>query len=137
VLIIGGVVFSMIKRARQRGPQPDPMSPIPVNPPAGGGITGRVPRAVQDGFWVDTTPYRSGDRVRYRYQGPGGTVEDEFVVEPGQGQFIYTGVTPADIALLGLTHMMQEETTRRMYSQPPPIPRQPPRHERRSYPSAY
>jgi formylglycine-generating enzyme required for sulfatase activity len=141
ILLVGGAIFAIVRRTRRNAPPVDPMQPIPVRPLTNTGAVNPAlaPRPVQDGFWVNTTPYRAGDRVRYSYQGPGGIVEDEFVVEPGQAQFIYTGVTPAEIALMGLAQQAIENTQRNLSQRPPPIPRQQPRTSppRRNYPSAY
>jgi len=141
VLALIGIIIAVVKRSRPTGPQqPFPFNPNQPNPNVPP-VSGIQPRATQDGFWVDTTRYNAGDRLRYRYQGPGGMVEDEFVVDPStQGQFIYTGVTPMNIVLLGLAvagaaGFLQSQ----LPPQPPPIPPQPRRTDTgfRNYPSAY
>lgn len=103
-------------------------------------LKGVQPRVADDGFWFDTAGYKAGDVVTYSYRGPNGMVAKEFTVEPSpQGQFIYTGVRPADIAM-GMA--IAESVTNQM--KPPPQPRPPERTERRDeddrfrgYPSAY
>jgi len=141
VLVLVGIIVAVFKRSRPASPQQpfpyNPNNPAPNRPP----VAGAVSRTTQDGFWVDTSRYNRGDRVRYRYQGPGGMVEDEFLVDPSsQGQFIYTGVTPMNIALIGLAAAAAGQVFQSQRPpQPPPIPPQPPQRGStfRSYPSAY
>jgi formylglycine-generating enzyme required for sulfatase activity len=145
VLAIAIVIIRAVSRNRS-----NPSAAAGPGPSFGGGPvpSGPAPRVTQDGFWVDTGRYQPGQRVRYRYQGPGGWVEDEFVVEPGgQGQFIYTGISPADVLLMGLANQMQQhawQQTQRPPSTPPPIPprptSRPSRHDHDNFsgfPSAY
>jgi hypothetical protein len=61
-------------------------------------------RPTEDGFWLhlDVPP---GTRVRYRFRpGSGMPVTNEVSYQPGpEGHFIYTGLAPTEISVLGLT----------------------------------
>jgi len=101
IVIIGIVVLIVRKSAMSRQSAPRPM------------MRSATPRIVDDGFWFDTSGYSAGDVVTYTYTGRNGTVTEQFLVEGGPQQFIYTGVRPSDIAL-GMMIANQ------MNQQPPP-----------------
>jgi hypothetical protein len=95
------------------------------------------PRLVDDGFWFDTRGYRAGQVVPYTYRDHGGMVSREFVVEPSdQGQFIYTGRRPADLAIGSLIAAEVIRETQKP-SRPEPRPARNDDDDIRRYPSAY
>jgi formylglycine-generating enzyme len=122
-LIIAWVIYAILKRSNSARPR---------------SLNNIRPRIVDDGFWFDSTEYRSGDVVTYVYESPDGPVTGEFVVEPSpRGQFIYTGARPQDI-LLG--SLIEAEAVRHAENSRPAASRQ--RTTRNDdtfsgYPSAY
>jgi hypothetical protein len=59
-------------------------------------------RIGDDGFWLDTSGFMSGQIIQYVYDTPQGRVTQQVAVEPSpRGQFIYTGVRPMNLMLAG------------------------------------
>ncbi|RPH44134.1 MAG: formylglycine-generating enzyme family protein [Planctomycetota bacterium] len=95
------------------------------------------PRIADDGFWFETSGYDAGDMVTFTYTGPNGPVTEQFLVEPGHEQFVYTGVRPGDVVLGALIadQLNQEDDP----TPPPPRPTPPTEEDDRPrrYPPAY
>jgi hypothetical protein len=107
VLIV--VVALLIRRSANR-----PQTAAPLMRRRGG------PRIAEDGFWFETSGYDAGDMVTFTYTGPNGPVTEQFLVEPGHEQFVYTGVRPGDLVMGALIadQLNQEDDP----TPPPPRP---------------
>ena len=57
-----------------------------------------------DGFWLDTRPYRRGARLRYKVRRDRAWAEEQVDITPDSPrQFIYTGLRPEEVVILGVT----------------------------------
>lgn len=57
-----------------------------------------------DGFWLDTRPYRRGARLRYKVRRDRAWAEEQVDITPdAPRQFIYTGLRPEEVVILGVT----------------------------------
>ena len=116
VVVLASVVIVFVALMfRRSANRPPPARPLLRR---GGG-----PRIADDGFWFETSGYDAGDMVTFTYTGPHGPVTEQFLVEPGHEQFVYTGVRPGDLVMGALIadQLNQEDDPT------PPPPRPPPR----------
>jgi hypothetical protein len=123
----------LTERAPDRGPPP-------------GGL---VPEPAADGFWLDLANIAPGSTVRYRCRLFGAMREHTVVTEPGPRQFVYTGASPAEIAILEIIPpggspgeprggiFPTEPTGPGPTMPPPPRPAPGPRDTFTGFPSAY
>jgi formylglycine-generating enzyme len=57
-----------------------------------------------DGFWLDTRPYRRGARLRYKVRRDRAWAEEQIDITPDTPrQFVYTGLRPEEVVILGVT----------------------------------
>ncbi len=57
-----------------------------------------------DGFWLDTRAYRRGARLRYKVRRDRAWAEEQIDITPdAPRQFIYTGLRPEEVVILGVT----------------------------------
>jgi sulfatase modifying factor 1 len=56
-------------------------------------------RTADDGFWLSTTSYITGSIVYYHYYHLGNRHDDSVVIHNSDQQFVYTGQTPANVAI--------------------------------------
>jgi hypothetical protein len=147
--VLAGIIITiivMVIRAFRgnAGPQLPSAVPPPL-PPQNRPPTIR-PRVSDDGFFIDTTGYNPGDVLVYSYDTPDGQIVQQYTVDqPIPGQFIYTGVRPANLMFQALGVAAGLAAQRHHYQQqqytppPPPPPRPRPRQERSfsGFPSAY
>jgi formylglycine-generating enzyme required for sulfatase activity len=145
--ILIAILIAVVRAIRGSAPPqlpsavPPPIPPIPPIPPQN---PPRIrPRVADDGFFIDTSAYNPGDVLVYSYDTPDGQVVQQYTVDqPIPGQFIYTGVRPANLAFQALGAAAVIAAQRRHYQQQqytPPPPPPPPRQERTfgGFPSAY
>jgi formylglycine-generating enzyme len=66
-----------------------------------------------DGFWLDTRPYRRGARLRYKVRRDRAWAEEQIDITPDSPrQFIYTGLRPEEVVILGVTGGMAARSVR-------------------------
>lgn len=66
-----------------------------------------------DGFWLDTRPYRRGARLRYKVRRDRAWAEEQVDITPdAPRQFIYTGLRPEEVVILGVTGGMAARSVR-------------------------
>ena len=66
-----------------------------------------------DGFWLDTRPYRRGARLRYKVRRDRAWAEEQIDIMPNTPrQFIYTGLRPEEVVILGVTGGMAARSVR-------------------------
>lgn len=89
--------------------------------PARPAATRQRVRLARDGFWVEAPDADDGDLLRYRILADG-TWRPGRAALTGSGRehFIYTGVTPADVMVLGIVAAGRRDDDTPPPSDPPP-----------------